>query len=226
MASTFPDEASVTEFLAKLDSRLGQGVSLIQVDCTLLARVTSSHINALWLAREKCDQQGAAIELLNVSNGLRRVLEAMDLADLFLPESGAPLCFHLQLVPTVEGIDSAMSKVVGFLAKSGVPEATAFELQTVLYEVTTNIRCHGQLTSEDSIRFNAQISEQTVRYTFTDNGVAFDPTSRDPNVDYREASRELRQNGFGLAMIARLSDSVEYCRTADDQNHLSINKSW
>ena len=112
-ASTSPDEASVNQFLSRVDSQLGQGVSLIQVDCTQLARVTSSHIHALWLAREKCDHQGAALELINVSNGLRRVLEALDLADLFLPNPAAPLRFNLQLSPTVESIDSAMSKVVG-----------------------------------------------------------------------------------------------------------------
>lgn len=225
-ASTSPDEASVHEFLVRVDSRLGQGVSLIQVDCTQLDRVTSSHINALWLAREKCDQQRATLELINVGKGLRRVLEALDLASLFLPAPPVALRLDLQLSPTVESIDSAMSKVVGFLAKSRVPEVTAFELQTVFYEVTTNIRCHGQLTSKDSIRFDAQINEQVVTFTFIDNGVSFDPTSHDSNVDFREPSREQRRNRFGLAMIERLSDSQKYSRTADEQNQLSIRKSW
>jgi anti-sigma regulatory factor (Ser/Thr protein kinase)/anti-anti-sigma regulatory factor len=226
LASSTPDESSVNEFLAQVDSQLNQGASLIQIDCSPLDRISSSIISALWLAREKCSRQGAAIELLNVGNGLRRVLEAIDLAGFFLPETTIPLRFDLRFAPTKEAIDRAMSKVVGFLVKSGVPEGTAFQLQTIFYEVATNVRRHAQLTSEDSIDFDAQINGQVVTFTFVDNGVSFDPTVHKPDVDLPRANGEFRRRRFGLAMIQRLSDSLQYSRTDSAQNQLRIKKSW
>ena len=120
-ASTSPDDASVSDFLAEVDSQLNQSVGRIQVDCAHLTRVTSSHINALWLARDKCNHLSVALDLINVGHRLRRVLEALDLADLLLPESEVPYRFHMQLAATEQDIDSAMSRVVGFLTRSGVP---------------------------------------------------------------------------------------------------------
>ena len=226
MASAAPDEVSASDFLAKVDSQLTQGVNLVQIDCTPLVRVASSNINSLWLAREKCNGCGAKIELINVNNGLRRVLEALDLATVFLPESAGSLRFCLQFALTVAGIDSAMSEVVGFLTKSGLPESTAFELQTVFYEVTTNVRLHSELTPLEPMTFGAEIKGRSVDFTFTDRGVSFDPTSYGSNVDFQEAGRGLRRNGFGLEMITRLTDSMEYVRTADERNQLITKKSW
>lgn len=224
--SASPDEATITDFLSQVELRLGQGANTIQLDCAPLVRVTSRHINALWLIREICSERGARIELRNVSDGLRRVLEALDLAELFLRDAAVPYRLDLRIAADVTDINDGMSRLVRFLMSAGVPEGTAFELQTVFYEVTTNIRLHGRLPSQGVIKCDAQVRAQTATFTFVDDGVRFDPTSYEAAVDFQQAGLDLQSRGFGLAMIRRLSDCLEYSRTVNDENRLKIKKSW
>jgi len=221
------DDASVDRLLAAIKERLDQVASTIGLDCSPLAQVKSGHIRTLWLAKEICDEHGSNLELVNVSAGLRRVLELLDLAELFDPQYRAQKRISLTLAATESGIISAMEKTVAFLATNGVPEVTAFELQTVFYEVCTNIRRHGHMPTDKLISFDVQVSGQSALLTFIDNGLEFDPTAEfGSELDVRQAGRKLRKHGFGLAMIDRLSDSVRYHRTAQLQNVLTITKSW
>lgn len=226
LASPCVDEASVNEFVAKVESQLAQGAKLIEIDCSLLVRVTSSHINGLWLAHERCQAEEASVELTHMSDGLRRVLEALNLTRFFLREAPGPARFALEVLPAAEHIDTAMSKVVSFLTKSGLPEITAFELQTIFYEIMTNIRLHGQLQPDDLISVHVKVEEHKVTLSFSDAGVSFDPTSHDLDVEAREAGRQRQCRGFGLAMVKGLSESLKYARTADARNQLIITKSW
>lgn len=226
IATSSPDEASIEEFLAGVESQLEQGVDTVMVDCAQLNRVTSNHINALWQARQKCGDRTAALELINVGQGLRRVLEALDLTGLFFPGPSMTIPFKRTFAPTVEQIDEVMGKLVGFLTKAGVPEVTAFELQTVFYEVATNIRCHAQLSETDSILLFVQVRERLTILTFTDSGIPFNPTKQRPGQDLKQLAQEKKRRGFGLDMIKRLSDSLEYECIDGRQNRLRILKGW
>ena len=226
LANTSTDEVSVNEFLTDVESRLNQGLQRIQIDCKALIRVTSRNIYALWQAREKCLRRNSSLELTNVSIGLRRVLEALDLAEIFLNEPISIKKLHLSFPPKIEEIDQAMSSFVTFLLKAKVPEITAFELQTIFYEVATNIRRHAKMRSNEKICFEAHINARTVEFIFIDKGYSFNPLQKNTNIDFQKASQENQRNGFGLAMIERLSDGLEYQRTTKAENLLKIKKAW
>lgn len=226
VAEIAPDSAGIEEFLARIQAQLDAGENMVLVDCDSLERVTSTHINALWQARDLCSERSATMELVNVGHGLRRVLEVLDLASVFFTGPPTTLPFKRVFAPTVEQIDEIMGRFVAFLSKAGVPEVTAFELQTVFYEVATNIRRHSQLTEQDSVQLFAQVKDHIAIMTFTDNGIPFDPTKQQPRQDIKQSSHESDRSGFGLDMIIRLSDSIEYERVDSSQNRLRIEKGW
>jgi len=226
MAEIAPDSAGIEYFLTRVRAHLDDGETLILVDCDRLERVTSTHINALWQARDLCSTRDATMELMNVGHGLRRVLELLDLASVFFSGPPTTLPFKRVFAPTVEQIDEVMGKFVSFLTKAGVPEVTAFELQTVFYEVATNIRRHSGLSEQETIQLFAQVKDQLTTMTFTDDGIAFDPTKQQLRQDIKQATRENDRGGFGLDMIIRLSDSIGYERVDGKQNRLRIEKGW
>ncbi len=225
-AAIAPDSEGIEDFLTRVRAQLDVGESIILVDCAPLERVTSTHINALWQARDLCGQRSATMELLNVGHGLRRVLEVLDLTSVFFTDPPTTLPFKRVFAPTVEQIDEVMGKFVSFLTKAGVPEVTAFELQTIFYEVATNIRRHSGLTESDTIQLFAQVKDRNAVMTFTDSGLSFDPVQPQPKRDIKQISREAERRGFGLDMIVRLSDSIDYERVDGSQNRLRIEKGW
>jgi anti-sigma regulatory factor (Ser/Thr protein kinase)/ABC-type transporter Mla MlaB component len=220
------DEKSVTDFIEQIETLLAQGEGGVVVDCSPLERVTSSHINGLWLAHEACESQKAKLELENVREGLRRVLDALNLSSIFLKKSPLSAGLKLKVHPSTENIDLMMSKVVNHLTASGLPEITAFELQTIFYEIATNIRLHSGLRPTDSFAVTVGLGERQVTLTFTDPGAEFDPTAQNNECDIQEAGRQLRRRGFGLAMVEGLCNTLSYTRTSDQQNQLVITKKW
>ena len=221
-----PDEAGIQAFVALVRTTLESGRDPVTVDCTSLQKVTSSHVNALWQARQLCAERGVRFRLEGVGEGLRRVLEVLDLAEFFLPGAGVRDRKEFIFPPTIDDIDSVMSDFVSFLVRSGVPDVVAFELQTVFYETGTNIRCHGSLAEGDEIRCCIDVQPRGVVLTFVDRGTPFDPTGHNTTTDLKQASREHRRRGFGLTMITRLSTSMEYRRTDNGENQLTIRKTW
>jgi anti-sigma regulatory factor (Ser/Thr protein kinase)/anti-anti-sigma regulatory factor len=234
------DEVSVSDFIERVEAQLAKGVARIVVDCSPLESVTSSHIHGLWLAHETCQSREAELELENVSEGLRRVLEVLnltpillkkssasaDLSPILLKKSSASADLSLEVSPTAEDIDVAISKIISHLTRSGLPEFVAFELQTVFYEIATNIRLHSGLQCHDSFGVKVELEERKLTLTITDPGVEFDPTGHDHEPDVREAGRRLQRRGFGLAIVKGLSNTLFYARTADQQNQIVITKVW
>ena len=225
--SAAADETSIANFLGDVEARLAMGGGTVQVDCAALDRVSSSHVRALWLARESCIKAGSDMSLVNAGQGLIRVLQVLDLADLFVPTDDVPLKMAEVIPASVADIDRSMEAIVSFLTQNGVPEITAFEVQTIFYEVCTNIRRHGELPDAGTIDFQVQLSEARIDLTFQDGGVQFDPTqARGRDLNIVQAGRDFRKNGFGLAMIDRLSNSMRYTRANQGRNILRISKNW
>ena len=176
-----PGRSGAREFLQNLDELLDGGTRNVVLDCRQLNRVTSQDIRVLWLARERCGESGADFQLANVGSGLRRVLEALDLTEVFLPaeSEGSRQPLAMEIRTNESDVDKAMAQLVSYLLQRGVPELTAFEVQTVFYEVATNIRRHGGLGESGTMDFTADVSDKAVVLTFVDTGRRFDPTARD-----------------------------------------------
>jgi len=234
------DESILEGFFLELDTLLEDGVEGIDIDCSLLSHTRSGHINALWDALTRCEEAGVRMRLTSVEYGLERLLEVLNLRTLFTLEpsgrkpelpAGPPACgatkqtvFSAEFEPGIEDISNTFIRFHDFLKKLQVSEMQVFDLETVFYEISTNIVRHGELSPLSSICFSATLDGQHLDLRFEDQGKAFDPTGSSRHFDHREAIRQEQRHGLGITMIRRLVDGISYERVEGIRNVVTIRK--
>ena len=234
------DEPALSGFCEELKASLRESPQAIAIDCSLLEHASSAHINTLWNALTTCERAGTPLRLSSVGYGLERVLKVLDIYDLFvverLSEEPPPVAewhglvragfehFQVEIDPTMDEINGVLLGFHDFLRKSDVSEICAFDLETVFYEVSTNIVRHSGLGLDKSISFSATLDTDGIRMRFTDAGSSFDPTRNAPCFDPRRAIRNKQRNGIGLTMIRRLVDDISYERVGDKFNVVTLRK--
>jgi anti-sigma regulatory factor (Ser/Thr protein kinase)/anti-anti-sigma regulatory factor len=242
---TVPEDLS-RQARDRFDQGLGQLIaghpSRIDLDCSELHLVTSSHVNVLWRAREKCIEADIPVRLRSLSPGLIRILMVLDIYGLFVTdhtegESQAGASHRLSLKqgdnrltasipPTVEGINDALTNLRTFLNQLSIDDVCRLELETVAYETLTNIRRHGHLSEEEQVEFEVQAFDDRIEFTFTDPGTPFNPAGQNPGFDPGQAISNRQIGGIGLVMIVRMTDSMDYERRDDRLNVLTLTKNW
>ena len=234
------DGGTVMDFYSKLDSLIEERPVEILLDCSDLEHTTSSHISTLWQARQRCQRAGIPVRLSSVRYGLFRILKILNLYELFEFEQGtveskpgmekarlgaeSVPALRLDFLPSAWAIKDALDRFHDYLRELNVQEICAFDLETVFYEITTNIRLHGQLDDDDCIGFVATPCGDVISLRFIDPGPMFDPTSDPPHFDPDQAIRRRQTSGFGLTMIRRLVDSISYHRRDDGRNVVTLTK--
>ena len=232
---------SVDKFHEELGALISQEPSVLELDCSQIDLVTSSHINLLWEARTLCLERGIKIKLCFVSSGLIRVLKVLDLHEIFLgdrselpdnalhqdyEQNRASGEFKLEFKAETNSITRALAEFRRFLSKLNLPMKGVIELEIVFYEVVTNIRLHSGVSPDATILFNANSLKNKIMMVFIDQGKAFDPTSKEQNFEPDKAIKEKKRHGFGLTMITRMTDRITYERREDRINVLTLEKRW
>ncbi|MEW5924084.1 MAG: ATP-binding protein [Candidatus Zixiibacteriota bacterium] len=231
---------SERDYFARLDDILSRKIDRISLDCALLQRVTSSHINILWQTYCRCNETGIIVDFSGVSVNLKRVLVMLDLYDLLIakPIGFTELTGHdmpirrknigkelkLEFAGEKEDIDYAIDSLRQFLKMLKLPEFTAFEIETIFYEVVTNIRLHGHIPEGSIIKATVTITEDGIRMRFIDRGVPFDPTKQTKTFDPNLAAGRRQKRGYGMVMISRMTDKIYYERQDDCLNVLTLEK--
>lgn len=216
--------STLTAFYVELDNHLEESPQGIILDCSMLGHVTSSHISLLWETLQRSEQAGIPMRLLSVRYGLKRVLEILDLYDLFETTTECPITLRLKIRLTSDDIDQALNQFQDFLKRLDLAEICAFDLETAFYEVITNIRLHGRLNEDDLIEFTATPNHEKIAMQFVDSGPQFDLTRRGSSFDPQEAIKSRQKRGFGLIMIKGLVDNLSYERLEDRLNVVTLEK--
>lgn len=229
------------EFMQTLDQALAGQPGRVDINCSFLEQVISGHINLLWLAKSRCEESGVGIHLVSVSPNLNRVLRVLDLEDLYLTdyvdqEAGneqnatepgyQPGVLQLMFMADTQSVNEALAEFRAFLGRRKIVGNAAFEMGTVFYEIATNIRLHGDTAKDSQVEFAATIIGQTITMNFVDSGVAFDPTTSPAVLSPDKAIASKQTHGFGLAMVAKMTDKMIYTRRDDRLNVLTLEKSW
>lgn len=224
----------------QLAGALGEHPQSLHLDCSTASLIASGHIELLWHTKTLCESNGASLDLDNPSIGLLRVLALLDLADQFIPggkreEESATnrptvVCLPVaeyedQFEPTLEAVTAATWKFKVYLESLPLADLLRFELATVFYEVTNNIREHGMPPQDSVIRCDIRWGANEAVLEFSDFGKAYDP-SRSEQILAAARTGAKRQRGYGLVLIRRLADSMTYRRTPDGQNILTLLKRW
>ena len=236
----FSVEAQET-FIDELKQKCNNNTRKVIIDCSQIYMGTSRHIGMLWEAKSYCDNISVELVLRSVTLGLLRVLKVLDLFDLFIDDeptlidngkksvSDKPCIaesFLLEFKAEVNNISRALEQLRQFLKKMLVPEDILIELETIFYEVATNIYLHGQMDNFQGIKFSLKQIEDRLVMKFVDQGQAFDPTVRIEQLNPHAAIKKKQKRGFGLYMISRMTDKISYSRLENRYNELILEKNW
>jgi serine/threonine-protein kinase RsbW len=101
--------------------------------------------------------------------------------------------------------------------EAGLDELQSFDLHLIVEEAVTNIINYSGATM---MELNAWTENSHLYVSFTDDGIAFDPTQY-PSPDLTVPASQRRIGGLGVYYIRMKSDSMVY-RREDERNILTI----
>ena len=124
----------------------------------------------------------------------------------------------LRFPGTAEGFADAATRLRAILDGLTLHPRHRHDVELVFDEVATNIVNHGRPSGpvEATIRFAGE-----TMLTFEDDGVAFDPRAQ-PAPPAATRRSDLRIGGLGLVIVRDLCSRVDYVRTAEHRNRLTV----
>jgi anti-sigma regulatory factor (Ser/Thr protein kinase) len=129
---------------------------------------------------------------------------------------------ELRLEATREGFAVGFEELRRTLDAFPLDKRARFSAELLFEEVVANVVRHGTMPNRrTTLSLEVALEDDAVRLTFLDDGVPFDPRDRPdpiPAVDLEHAEA----GGRGLMLIRSVSRSVEYARTPEGQNRLTV----
>jgi anti-sigma regulatory factor (Ser/Thr protein kinase) len=124
----------------------------------------------------------------------------------------------LRFPGTSTGLDAAVRSLRGLLSARDLDPGHAHDVELVFEEIASNIVNYGRPRGdiEVVIRFDGG----TV-LTFEDDGMPFDPRTQPPP-PAATRPQDLRIGGLGLVIVRRLCSQLDYVRTAEARNRLTL----
>ena len=109
--------------------------------------------------------------------------------------------------------------VRGLCDSYGVRSSTTRRVVLAVDEAVANVLEHSTLVPDGSVEITIEIGEQAIVVEIADEGGPFDPsTCRKTEIENARGQRR----GFGLYLIHLVTDRVEYSRTNDGKNKLTL----
>lgn len=124
----------------------------------------------------------------------------------------------LRFPATAQGFDDAASALRAILDARPLHPRHRHDIEIVFDEVVTNIVNHGRPAGlvEAAIRFG----DETI-LTVEDDGAPFDPCAQPAPPPARRRS-DLRIGGLGIVIVRELCTRVDYVRTPEQRNRLTL----
>ncbi|HET9156984.1 MAG TPA: ATP-binding protein [Myxococcaceae bacterium] len=129
---------------------------------------------------------------------------------------------ELRLAATREGFAAGFDELRSGLDALSVEGRPRFSVELVFEEVVANVvrygtRPHGVTT----VSLEVLLQDDSVRLTFHDDGPAFDPRQRPDPAPARDLEHA-ETGGRGLMLIRSVCKDLEYVRTPEGQNRLTV----
>ena len=124
----------------------------------------------------------------------------------------------------VDSIPEVTDFVNAELEAVGCPMKAQIQIDVAIDEVFSNIAnyAYGAGTGEATVRFETMDAPRSVRLTFIDTGVAYNPLEA-PDPDVTLAADERQMGGLGVYLVKKTMDDVSY-EHVDGRNILRITK--
>lgn len=235
------DGNQISLYKEKVDTAFSDKIDILYLDCSDILQVSSMHINVLWESISSGIEKKIKVQLVNANDSLKKVLKVLDLFDHFLgdPDDNEPAFeisgtvntnilgqkIELQFPPLSNSVAQALAQYKEFLVQLELNSNIVIELETIFYEVSTNIANHSNLDVELKISFEAEVEDNGIVMKFVDSGDEFDPASAELNYEPEQFIANKIHSGLGLVMIKKMSDNLSYKRE-DGKNMLIVEKKW
>lgn len=128
----------------------------------------------------------------------------------------------IRFAGTHDGFAQGFTRLAAALDAERLEGATRYNTELVFEEIIANIVSHGARDGRaPDVCVTLQAQADSIVLIFSDDGVAFDPRGRaDPVMPTSLA--QARIGGFGLMLVRRAASSLDYLRTADEHNRLTV----
>jgi len=133
-----------------------------------------------------------------------------------------PLRVEIRFPGTHEGFAQGFAQLRHALDAAALDAGTRYNCELIFEEIVDNIVSHGAVGSRaPDVHVTLEQRDDSIALTFDDDGVPFDPRGRPEPVPARSLE-EARIGGFGLMLVHRAASALEYARTAEDRNRLTV----
>jgi anti-sigma regulatory factor (Ser/Thr protein kinase) len=121
-----------------------------------------------------------------------------------------------------DGVSRAFTRLRGVLDAKHLDGAPRYNVELVFEEIVSNIVRYGAVDGcELHLLVTLELHPDSIILTFDDDGIPFDPRGHTDAVPQR-SQPEVRVGGFGLMLVRRAASSLEYVRTAEGRNRLTV----
>src|SRR5262249_21559449 len=130
--------------------------------------------------------------------------------------------FELRLAATRQGFAAAFDELRSALDALSLIGRPRFSVELVFEEVVANVVRHGtKPEGSTTLSLEVLLEDDSVRLTFLDDGVPFDPRQR-PDPAPAKDLEHAEIGGRGLMLIRSVCKGLEYARTPEGQNRLTV----
>ncbi len=126
---------------------------------------------------------------------------------------------RLRFEATLDGFAEAAQRLRERLQAIGADADLTYKIELAFEEVSTNIIRHGQ--ARGKIEVSLEFGDREVALAFEDDGSPFDPRNRPPRV-VPSSLDDAETGGLGLHLLATLVTRMDYQRTRDGRNRLTL----
>ena len=124
----------------------------------------------------------------------------------------------------IENLDLATGFIEEILERQGCSTKTKLQVKLAAEEIFVNISSYAYGDSDGSVEITCELKQDPLRVeiSFADEGVPFDPLSRDDPDLSMEATLD-REGGLGIFLVKNTMDDVSY-RYENGRNILTFVK--
>lgn len=145
----------------------------------------------------------------------------MTLLTLRLQEGGQAVTKHFRFRADYDSIEQLIDEANVLLKEKQCPEDARREICTAFDEICANIVDYAYSGEEGRFEVSLTVGENYLEAVISDSGMPFDPLAAEEPA----LSDELQTGGFGIFIVKRFMDEVEYSREGGE-NRLRIFKIW
>jgi serine/threonine-protein kinase RsbW len=123
---------------------------------------------------------------------------------------------------THQGFAQAFVRLRRILQGANLDCAPRYNAELVFEEIVANIVNYGAADGRElDVRVTLESRADSLVLTFEDDGVQFDPRGHPDPVPAKSLD-EAKVGGFGLMLVRRAASALEYLRTAEGRNRLTV----